>query len=360
MLAIESCRTAVLGGHVQECGDCGYEQKAYNSCHNRHCPKCQHLNTNRWREQRLKELLPVHYFHVIFTLPEQLRPLALRNQKVVYNLLFQAASDTLLQLGRQKHHLGAELGFIAVLHTWTRQMLEHPHLHCIVTGGGLSVDGQRWIHSSRDFLLPARVVAEVFQGKFLEGLRLAYKSNDLKFHGLLKPLRDSTAFKNLVSKLYQLNWNLKILPSFDQPQHVIDYLASYTNRVAITNDRLISLDNDQVTFFWKDSRDGNKKKRMTLHIDEFIRRFLLHILPEGFVKIRYYGILSNRQRQQKLQLCRQLLNAPPPPELPPLTWQEQYFQLTGIDPTRCRACGQGQMLYREELLPTWKRGPPPA
>jgi hypothetical protein len=359
MIAIESCRTARLGGHVQECGDCGEEQISYNSCRNRHCPKCQHLDTNRWLQQQSQDLLPIPYYHVVFTLPEELRSIALFNKKVVYNILFQAAAETLQQLSPQPQHLGAQLGFIAVLHTWTQQMLEHPHLHCIVTGGGLSPDGKRWVNAPANYLLPVEVVSPVFAGKFLEALQQAYDADKLKPSGARCPVNHPTTFKNLRSKLSHMFWNIDIRPSFDNPRHVIDYLARYTHRVAITNDRLVELENDQVTFRWKDRRDGNQEKLMTLHVEEFMRRFMLHILPEGFIKIRHYGLLSNRQRRQQLALCRKLLKATPPPETAPLTTQELYHQLTGIDPTRCRACGEGRLLYRAELPPLWKRGPPP-
>ena len=316
IFAIQNCRTAALGGHTLKCDDCGHRQSAYNSCRNRHCPKCQALDQQQWLAARRRELLPIGYFHVGFTIPGQLRPLALRNQTVVYNILFRAASETLLQLGRQQRHLGAELGIIAVLHTWSQTLIDHPHLHCIVTGGGLSTDGQRWISAPSNYLLPYDVLHEVFQGKFLDFLQQAYDAGQLDLSGQLWPLRDRVAFKNLKSKCYSLDWVLYLDPPKDQVGHLVDYLARYTHRVAISNDRILKLEDDHVTFSYLDRQDGNKRKLMTLHAFEFIRRFLLHILPEGFVKIRHYGLLSNRTRQQNLQRCRELLDAPAPPPAP--------------------------------------------
>lgn len=358
MWAVESCRTATWGGHVQACRECGYQEISYNSCRNRHCPKCQTLRKERWLADRQRELLPISYFHLVFTLPPALRPLALRNQGVVYDILFRSAADTLLELGRDAHYLGAELGFIAVLHTWSQTLIDHPHLHCIVTGGGLSLDGQHWIASRQKFLLPVRVLSKVFRGKFLDALRQAYDAQQLQFPGHIQPLQAPKAFSQLLTTLYRQPWVVYCKDAFDNPQHVIDYLGRYTHRVAISNHRIVELENGQVTFTWRDRAHGNTEKRMTLSAQEFIRRFLLHILPEGFVKIRHYGILSNRQRHHQLQQCRELLAAPPGPKTPPLTWQEWLLRLTGIDPTRCPECGQGQLVYLEALAPVLNRGPP--
>lgn len=358
MWAIEHCRTAACGGHVEACDECGTPQISYNSCRNRHCPKCQTLTKERWLEARHQELLPISYFHLVFTLPQELRPLALRNQRVVYDLLFRCAADTLLQLGRDDHYLGAELGLIAVLHTWNQTLLDHPHLHCIVTGGGLSTDGQRWIAARPNFLLPVPVLSSLFRGKFLAALCQAYDRQQLTFPGRLQDLATPATWRQFLTPLYRRDWVVYSKATFDHTGQVLDYLGRYTHRVAIANHRLVKLENGQVTFSWRDRNDDNSKKLMTLAAEEFIRRFLLHILPDRFVKIRHYGLLGNRQRTARLQRCRQLLTGPPPPPAPNLSWQDRLRLLTGIDPTRCPHCGRGRLIYLYPLPPLGNRGPP--
>lgn len=362
MRAIEICRTAALGGHTDACDHCGAVRISYNSCRNRHCPKCQFLAKERWLEARKADLLPVPYFHVVFTLPEALRPLALRNQKVVYNLLFQSASQTLRELSRDPRHLGAQIGFTAVLHTWSQTLMDHPHLHCVVTGGGLSLDGQEWIASRKDFFIPVRVLSRLFRGKFLDYLKKAYQDGKLKFPGLLAPVEGSASFNVYLSGLYQQEWNVYCKPPFSSPQEVVDYLGRYTHRVAISNDRILSLEGDQVSFRYRDYADGGKIKTMPLHAFEFIRRFLLHILPEGFVKIRHYGILSNRNKATRLRRCRQLPGVSIHNEKekePKTTWEDLLYRLTGVDPGTCPRCGIGRMVLKEILHPQTNRSPPP-
>jgi hypothetical protein len=354
MRAIEMCRTAELGGHLDQCDRCGTVRISYNSCRNRHCPKCQCLAKERWLEAREKDLLPTSYFHVVFTLPAGLRPLALRNQKVLYNLLFKAVSETLTELARDLKHLGAEIGFMAILHTWSQTLIDHPHLHCLVTGGGLSLDQKRWISSRKNFFISVQVLSSLFRGKFLDGLKKLYEAGELKFPGQIEEWKASPAFKKLLTNLYDQKWVVDCRPPLKNPQKVIGYLGRYTHRVALSNDRLVKLEGNRVTFRWRDSADNNKIKCLTLEAFEFIRRFLLHVLPSQFVKIRYYGILSHRHRKGKLLRCKTLLGvstSEEPKEGPKESWQDLLTRMTGIDPRVCPYCGQGKMIQRETLLP---------
>ena len=353
MRAVEICRTAELGGHIDQCDHCGQRRISYNSCRNRHCPKCQSLEKERWLEARKKDLLPISYFHLVFTLPAGLRPLALRNQKVVYRLLFQAASETLLQLAKDRKYLGAEIGFIVLLHTWSQTLIDHPHLHCIVTGGGLSLDGQQWISSRRGFFIPFKVLSSLFRGKFLDHLKKVYEGGKLKFPGKIEALKGAPAFKKFLTDLYQQEWVVYCKPSLKRAEQVMEYLGRYTHRVALSNDRLVSLEGNEVTFRWRDSSDGNRIKLLTLEVFEFIRRFLLHVLPDRFVKIRHYGLLSNRSRKRKLLHCQKLLGISTqeePEESPKEGWQDLLTRLTGVDPRVCPFCGQGKMIPREILV----------
>jgi hypothetical protein len=353
MRAIEICRTAQLGGHLDQCDHCGTVRISYNSCRNRHCPKCQCLEKERWLEARQKDLLPTSYFHVVFTLPEGLRPLALRNQKVVYSLLFKAVSETLTELARDSKHLGAEIGFMAILHTWSQTLIDHPHLHCLVTGGGLSLDGKRWLRSSKEFFIPVKVLSSLFRGKFLDGLKKLYEAEELKFPGQIEELKDPPAFKRFLTNLYHQAWVVYCKPPLKHPEKVVDYLGRYTHRVALSNDRLVKMEDNKVTFRWRDSADNDKIKWLTLEAFEFIRRFLLHVLPNQFVKIRYYGILSHRSRKGKLLRCKKLLGVLISEESKQVlkeTWQDLLTRITGIDPRVCPYCGKGKMIQRETLL----------
>jgi hypothetical protein len=307
--AILRCRTAVLGGHRDRCSDCGHVAISYNSCGNRHCPRCQGNARLRWLQAREEELLPTRYVHAVFTLPRELGPLVLQNKKVLFNLLFHASAETLLEVARDPRHLGAEIGFFSVLHSWDQRLLFHPHLHCILAAGGLAPDHASWISSSRRFFLPIEVLSRVFRGKFVAGLKSAFHAGDLQFHGSLRHMAEPRAFRAWLRTLFRHDWVVYAKRPFGGPQHALRYLGAYTHRVAISNHRLVALQDGNVTFRWRDSAHGNRKRLMTLPADEFLRRFLLHLLPRGFVRIRNFGFLANRRRATLLPLCRQLLHA---------------------------------------------------
>ncbi len=309
MRHLAACRTAVLGGHVDACTACGFLKVSYNSCRDRHCPKCQAARGAEWLEARLERLLPVEYFHVVFTLPDPLQPLALKNRRVIYDLLFHAASQTLLELAADPQRLGAQIGFTAVLHTWGQNLLFHPHLHCVVSGGGLSPDGSRWIPARRGYLLPVKVLGKLFRGKFLAGLREAYCSGGLRLSGSVAALIDPVCFRELLTTLSRQNWVVYAKPPFGGADQVYRYLGRYTHRVAISNGRLLSLEDGQVRFRYKDYTDGSVWKVMQISAEEFLRRFLLHVLPKRFVRIRHYGLLASRNVSTRLKRCRELLEA---------------------------------------------------
>jgi len=339
--AIERCRTAALGGHLDRCSRCGHRAISYNSCRNRHCPKCLTNARDRWLADRQKELLNVGYFHVVFTLPHELSWLALHNQKAVYQLLFQASAETLLEIAADPKHLGAQIGFLSVLHTWGQTLQHHPHVHCVIPAGGLSQDGQRWVHPRYAFFLPVKVLSRVFRGKFVAGLKRAFGKGKLLFPGSLKALEGEKPFTAFLRKLFRQDWVVYAKPPFGGPEHVLHYLARYTHRVAISNHRLIQLADGQVTFRWKDYAHGSKKRKMTITAHEFLRRFLQHVLPKGFVRIRFFGFLANRRRRTQLAQSQQLLAAlpqprsHPPPAEPISTWL-------------CPLCG-GTMIVAERL-----------
>lgn len=359
MQAIEACRTAELGGHVEECSACGHERISYNSCRNRHCPKCQFLDKERWLESRKEDLLPIRYFHVVFTLPEALRSVALRNQRIIYGLLFKAANETLQELATDPRHLGARIGFVALLHTWSRTLTDHPHIHCIVTGGGLCLDGKRWIACRKKFLFPVAVLSRLFRGKLLSYLKRAYRSGKIEFAGRIASLGEERNFQRLLSELYRKEWVVYCKPPFKNAQKAMEYLGRYTHRVALANERVIGFDGERVTFTYRDSTDHDQVKRMSLDAFEFIRRFLLHVLPDGFMKIRHFGILSNRNRKTKLARCKMLLGVKQNGESSePESWRDLFMRLTGTDLTICPACGKGRMVVKETLLPGSSRSPP--
>jgi len=339
MRAIEVCRTAILGGHVDVCATCAFTRPAYNSCRNRHCPKCQALTQAAWIDKRMAHVLPTHYFHVVFTLPHELGALVLWNRRPIFDLLFSAAARTLLELGQDKQRLGAQLGVTAVLHTWTRELRFHPHVHCIVTGGGLAPQGDRWISSRQKYLFPVRVLSALFRGKFLDGLACAYERGELDLEGACAELANPDAFARLKDTLYRKNWVVYAKRPFAGPEQVFKYLGQYTHRVGISNHRLVSFDERGVCFRTKNG------KRVTVAPTEFIRRFLLHVLPNGFVKIRHYGLLASSNVHTKLAEARRHLevNGKPSPASPPQqTWQEKHLALTGVDLTTCPRCA-GQM-----------------
>jgi hypothetical protein len=305
---IQACRTAVMGGHVRACGNCDHREIAYNSCRNRHCPKCQALARAQWLQAREAELLPIPYFHIVFTLPAEVAALALQNKRQLYGMLFQAASETLKQVAANPRHLGAaQIGVLAVLHTWGQNLMHHPHLHCVVSGGGLSQDRSRWIAAKDYYFLPVKVLSRVFRNKFCRLLQEAYARGELGFYGDLARLAEPTGFRRFVDAAAKREWVVYAKRPFRQPACVLKYLARYTHRVAIANSRLVSYRQGRVTFRYKDYARQGTQRTMTLTAAEFIRRFLLHVLPDGFMRIRHYGLLSNRYRQQTLANCRRLL-----------------------------------------------------
>jgi hypothetical protein len=307
LLAITRCRTAALGGHRDQCSDCGHTAISYNSCRNRHCPRCQGNARLRWLRARERELLPTHYVHVVFTLPRELAPLALQNKRLIYNLLFHASAETLLEIARDPRHLGAKIGFFSVLHTWDQRLQHHPHVHCVVAAGGLAPDHTRWISSHHSFFLPVKVLSRVFRGKFVAALKNEFREARIEFHGRLASLAQPRAFASWLRLLFRQDWVVYSKPPFGGPEHVLRYLGAYTHRVAISNHRLVARADGNVTFRWRDSAHGNQKRLMTLPVEEFLRRFLLHLLPRGFMRIRNFGFLANRRRAELLPLCFRLL-----------------------------------------------------
>lgn len=345
--AIVRCRTAALGGHRDQCSRCGHTAISYNSCRNRHCPRCQGNARLCWLQQREPELLPTRYVHAVFTLPRELAPLALQNKRAIYSLLFHASAATLQQVARDPRHLGAEIGFFSVLHTWDQRLQHHPHVHCVIAAGGLAPDHASWISARRSFFLPVGVLSRVFRGKFLAGLKAAFHDGHLQFHGHLAPLAEPRSFAAWLRCLFRHDWVVYSKRPFGGPEHVLRYLGAYTHRVGISNSRLVALADGVVSFRWRDSAHGNRKRVMTLPVDEFLRRFLLHLLPRGFVRIRNFGFLANRQRASLLPLCFRLLEgsadhpglATQAPEQPP-----------ALSLPKCPLCG-GSMHILERLTP---------
>ena len=313
--ALQNCRTAALGGHLDACPQCGFQAISYNSCRNRHCPKCQAQARERWLAAREQELLPTSYFHVVFTVPHELNLLALDNPRQFYHLLFAATAATLLEIAADPKHLGAEIGILSILHTWGQNLLAHPHIHCVIPAGGISADHRRWVHPRcPGFFLPVKVLSRVFRGKFIAGLKRLYRRKQLRCTGPSAALANEKQFRELLRRLHRQDWVVYAKPAFGGPRHVLRYLGRYTHRVAISNHRLVSFEGERVTFRWKDYAHGSKTRPMTLAATEFLRRFFLHVLPKGFVRIRHFGFLGNRFRAARVQLGRQLLaNAPLPP-----------------------------------------------
>jgi hypothetical protein len=362
MRAVEVCRTAVLGGHVESCSQCDFTRISYNSCRNRHCPKCQNTERAKWLEDRKAELLPVEYFHVVFTIPEEVARIAFYNRETVYGILFRAASQALLTIARDPKHLGCEIGFFAILHTWGQNLLHHPHVHCVVPGGGLSPDYARWVSCKPGFFLPVRVLSRLFRRLFLEALQEAFQGGKLQFFGEIESLQDEAAFLESMAPLRQREWVVYAKPPFGGPQQALEYLGRYTHRVALSNDRILAASHDEVTFQWKDYRQERKQnsRQMTLPAGEFIRRFLIHTLPPGFQRIRHFGFLANRFRKKKLALCRQLLATPASELLPDVTQCLLLLAVLASPPSdACPKCGVG-VLFRTAILPAylWPATPP--
>ena len=363
--ALAACRTAVLGGHAARCDGCGHVEVSYNSCRDRHCPKCQASARAKWLEARCDELLPVEYFHVVFTLPHELAALVRQNRSALFGLLFRTAAATLLELAADERHLGARIGVLAVLHTWGQNLHLHPHVHCVVTGGGLSADGAQWVSCRPRFFLPVKVLSRLFRGKFLAGLRELHARRELVLAGPLAPLAAAASLRPWLAPLYAKEWVVYAKPPFGGPQQVLKYLARYTHRVAISNDRLLSLKDGLVTFSWKNYARSNARQTMTLTAAEFLRRFLEHVTPSGFVRIRYYGLWSNRGRDARLTLCRQriatasvstatraLNNQPVNSQVPQESLVRSVDRAAPDQPPRCPACG----LHPLQAIALW---PPP-
>ena len=349
---IRACRTAALGGHLDQCDQCGHCAISYNSCRNRSCPKCQGAARAQWLTEREAELLPVEYFHVVFTLPQQIAHLALQNARIVYSILFRTVAETLLTIAADPKHLGAAIGFLAVLHSWGSNLMHHPHIHCVVPGGGISPDNSRWIPCRKyrkSFFLPVKVLSGFFRKRFLIHLRRAYRKGKLQFHGELEPLAQPAAFEALCQKAGRLQWVVYAKRPFGGPEQVLKYLARYTHRVAISNRRLLSMEDGRVTFEWKDYAAGNQTKTMTLEAVEFIRRFLLHVLPSGFVHIRHFGFLANRKRKANLALCRSLLRAPQMLIQASANSPGNRDSAPKEQPRRCPVCKTGRLIIIQAL-----------
>jgi hypothetical protein len=362
MSAITACRTRALGGHLEECDTCGAEVPAYNSCRNRFCPKCNWLSREKWLLNRKKELLPVSYFHVVLTISDLLNPLARYNEKAIYDILFRAGSQTLLTLGCDQKHLGADIGFMAILHTWGSNMTLHPHLHCVVPCGGLSEDEMEWLwpkksKKKKKFFVHVNIISDLFKKKFIYYLNEAYQKDELKLQGQVAYLRDPGEFNKLKNELYGKKWVTFCKQSFGGPEQVLEYLSRYTHRVAISNHRLIKVENGRVYFKWKNYRKSGKLQETSLEVFEFIRRFLLHVLPKGYFKIRYYGILASRNRH-KLWTAQEILGVAVHEEEQSQqgekSFEEWFFELTGIEPGICPYCKKGRLIPKGEL----RRAPP--
>ncbi len=340
MAAIEKCRTSALGGHKIICEDCGSIQISYNSCRNRHCPKCQALARERWVDKQKNNLLNVGYFHVVFTIPDTLNTMVFQNQRELYNLLFKASAETLSELAGDKKYLGAKIGHTSVLHTWGQNLMHHPHVHCIVPGGALNSLG-KWVNSRKKFFVPVKVLSRKFRGKYLYYLKQLYYQNKLQFHGSQQHFSKHEDFEHFLSDLYEKEWIVYCKPPFKNASSVVEYLGRYTHRVAISNNRIVNIKDGNVTFKWRDYKDDSKGKLMTVSAEEFIRRFLIHILPPGFMKIKHYGLLSNRNKSIKLALCKQLTNTP-------ILSRERASaidlirKITGRDLSKCPFCGSSK------------------
>ncbi|MFK7872175.1 MAG: IS91 family transposase [Oligoflexales bacterium] len=352
---IQNCRTSVLGGHISQCQDCSHKEISYNSCRNRHCPKCQFLAKIDWVEARTNDLLPCQYFHCVFTLPHELNPIILQNKEIVFNILFRAVAATLKEAAKNPKNLGAEVGFTSVLHTWSQNLLDHFHLHVIIPGGGLSEKRDKWISCREKFLLPVKVLSKLFRGKFLALFKKAF--DEFKFIGRCEVYQNFSSFNDLISSAYDKQWVVYAKPPFSGPEDVIKYLGSYTHRIAISNYRLVKVEDNKVHFFYRDAHKKDEKKTMSLEIKEFMRRFLLHVVPKGFMRIRHYGILSGRSKGKLIKLCRELIPEPIDykvfKKIESENWIEKMIRVTGHDPLLCPSCKKGQMIPIAEIKSHW-------
>lgn len=352
VFAIENCRTSVLGGHIDKCDSCHHKRISYNSCRNRHCPKCQQLDKEKWIEKLSCMMMPISHFHLVFTLPSELNNLCLSNQKLMYNLLFKATSQTILQLSSDKNNLGVETGMISILHTWGQNLMDHPHLHVLVPAGGWSLLNGYWKSSDKKFFLPVKMLSQVFRGKYLSLLKEARTEGKIKYPGKLQSLNAKTEFADLLSKLYKINWVVFCKKPFKSTRAVVEYLGRYTHRTAISNNRILAIENDEILFSWKDYRDKGKRKIMKLHYEEFIRRFLLHVLPKGFCRIRYYGIYANKNRKTKLSEYKKTMGIRvQKSKFRQTNWKEVMKVVSGKDVDKCPKCKNGTMNLYRILLP---------
>jgi Putative transposase/Transposase zinc-binding domain len=351
--AVEHCRTAALGGHLEQCDRCGFERPAYNSCRNRHCPKCQSLAKVKWLDKQKSELLPTGYFHLVFTLPHELNPLILVNKKPLINILFQAVWQTLAQFAQSR--LGGTLGITAVLHTWDQTLLDHFHLHCLVPAGALVCDRNRWVSARQDFLFPVKALSLVFRAKFLDSLKKSFDQNKLLFVGQISPWADARSFDGLLERLRKKPWVVYAKKPFGSPAHILDYLGRYTHRVALSNNRIRSIHNGEVTFAYRDRKNQDRRKLMKLGAEEFIRRFLLHVIPKGFMRVRHYGFLANHSKDCLSKCCQLIGLTPAPPPPPQRSAEELMLALTGIDIHRCPLCQKGTLVWVSQLAasPPW-------
>ncbi|MEI6577812.1 MAG: IS91 family transposase [Bacteroidota bacterium] len=351
MRMISQCRTSAMGSHVSKCNECGHVAITHNSCRNRHCPKCQGLDAVQWVDKLQYDLLPIRYFHLVFTIPDLLNRMVLINQRVMYDLLFKASSDTIKQLAADKKRLGIETGILAVLHTWGQNLMDHPHIHMLVPAGGVDIDTGQWVNSSKKFFLPVKVISAVFKGKFLGGLKQLYQNKQLKLLGSIKDLQSKSVFKALLDQLYAKDWVVYTKKTFKSNVQVLRYLGRYTHRIAISNKRIKAYDGQTVTFAWKDYKDHCRQKQMVLEVHEFIRRFLLHVLPYSYHKIRYYGLFSLRNRQLRINIIRKKMSLPVN-EKPyqKLSIGERVFNISGIDISLCPCCKTGKMMPVTNVL----------
>jgi hypothetical protein len=346
MRDIKNCRTHILGGHTRKCGSCDFKESSYNSCRNRHCPKCQYLKKVKWVNKRVEELLPCQYFHVVFTLPANLNPLILRNKRKCYDILFKASAETLKEVASNPKNLGAEIGFVGVLHTWGQNLMDHPHIHYIVPGGGLNSEKTKWINSKESYLLPVKILSKVFRGKFLSMLEKSFNEAKLEFSGKVESLQNKSEFQSLLVEASRKNWVVYSKEPFAGAEQVINYLGQYTHRIAISNHRLLKLKDGKVHFRYRDYADGNNSKVLVLKAEEFLRRFLMHVLPRGYVRIRHFGLFSNRFKERNLEMCRDYLKVKKV-EVKRLegTWQKIMKELSGVDFETCSNCKTGTIEF---------------
>lgn len=353
--AIMACRTDELGGHSYRCNECNHEITLYNSCRNRHCPNCQAYATAAWVQKRIDDLLPVPYFHVVFTIPHQLNPFFLRNKRICYSLFFRSVSETLKELALDPGRLGGMVGCVAILHTWGQTLQDHYHIHCLVPGGAFDDKNKKWIASKEDFFLPISVMRKMFRGKLLHYFFKALKKGEIGLHGCLGMYQDAKALKSLRNRLYEKEWVVYAKPPFGSPEQVIEYQGNYTHRIALTNKRILKVENGKVTFKYKDYSDSNKQKEMTLDRVEFIRRFMLHVVPQGFMRVRHYGFLSNCNRRKLLPVIRKLITGnedeKPVEKSDKKQWHEIIEKLTGNDPLKCPVCKKGKLKKWKEIIP---------